>query len=591
MRKKLNLQNKYPLILLWVLCLIAVFFGWFGYRLVENAKQTVINSMDLELARIERSFFDTIEYTSSLINAINIRISQDPYNKKHIANILTTYNDDQNLNKTMAWTLFSWIDSNAKLIVDAKYGILEKPIDCSIYEYVSRSERQTKIFHLGSTEIGATSKKFIIPGAMGLSDKNGKYLGSTAIGFEINRLARILYNAVKDPNINFKMLSQNGVTILNGSFQSFQTNINSLENDIKDEYIAKIINDLNSKNIKKYTEITIFRNSHAFLIKKSNNYPFFFILTYNKNSIKKELAMSLMNSLSEALSIILSCALLIFLIYREISQTKKSLRLKMIAQRANKSKLEFLIKAAHEFKNFIFAIHGCAEIIKDDLKKIKDLASKDKNFEKLKKDHDIALDIDLTKDIIEASHDLDNFINELIDLNYDKNNNLQIHPSLAPINVAQIIKNCASQLSRRARSSDIMLFCDVEDDLHKVEKLDVKILKQIITSLISHSIKHSKPESLIKISAINIDDEKTLQNIYKIHGIKKTKAVEITIRDQGFGINQKEIKSALQRISSFNKLDILTMRLPNIKFLIEKQGGIFEIRSDINNGNEFKIIL
>ena len=32
------------------------------------------------------------------------------------------------------------------------------------------------------------------------------------------------------------------------------------------------------------------------------------------------------------------------------------------------------------------------------------------------------------------------------------------------------------------------------------------------------------------------------------------------------------------------------MRLPNIKFLIEKQGGIFEIRSDINMETNSKIL-
>jgi signal transduction histidine kinase len=591
-RKNFKLNHKVPLILIGTLLLAAISFCWFGYRVIENTKQNVINNMELELARIERNLFDTIEYTNSLTNAINIRIAQDPYNKNHINNVLTTYNDDEKLNQTLSWTLFSWVDSDAKLTVDAKYGILKEPINCSEFEDVVKSEQQPRIFHLGSPKYGATSKKLIIPAAMGLLDKNGKYAGATVIGFETSRLGNILHNSIKNPNISFRMLSEKGVTILNGNFTNFKSGAKiQTENEIKDEYVAKIINNLNYKNSKKHSEINIFNNPRAILIKKSDNYPYFFILSYDKNSIKKEFATSVINNISEALSIIFSFLILLFLIYREISQTKKSIRLKIVAQRANKSKLEFLIKAAHEFKNFIFAIHGCAEIIKDDLNKIKQLSTKDKSFEKLKNYHDISTDIDLTKDIIEASHDLDNFINELIDLNYGKDSDIKINPSVTAVDVAQIIKNAISSLNKRSQNAEIKLSANISSNLHEIEKIDPKILKRVIVSLISNSIKHSKDGSVVTIDASNIDDEKTLKNIHKIHGIKKEKAIEIIIRDQGFGINQKEIRASLQRISSFKNIDILTTRLPSIKSLIERQGGVFEVRSNVNDGNEFRIIL
>lgn len=579
---------KIPLSIFALIALIFLFLAWFSYRLINSTKQKIVNDMELELARIERNLFDNIEYTDSIISAINSNIKQDPRNKQHIFNILKTYRDNYKFNKTLSWTIFSWVDEKGQLVVDAKYGILKEPIDAMKNGNTPKLGKEPNVLHIGRPIIGETSKKRIIPLGIGIRDDSGNYLGATTIGFEIDSLAHILYSVMKNPDINFKLIGENNEILIDGNFKDFSTTLEPKNN----ENLIKDLNYLSDKNLNKMERVAVINNPQAILIKKSETYPYIFVLEYNKDSITKELFQTILERISEAVSIIFSFLVLLFLIYREIKQTQKSLRLKMIAKRANQSKLEFLVKSAHEFKNFIFGIQGCAEVIRDDLKKLQKAAQKNEAYKKLLQNHNLETDIDFARDIIEASHDLNSFINELVDVDYDKEHELQINPSATPVDVEQIIKNCIKSLEKRANNSEVDLVSDIEEKLHKISKIDDKILKQLLTNLISNSIKHSKINGLVAVTARNIDDRETLENIYKIHGIKKEKAVEIIIRSQGFSINQKEIKAPLKnKEKNLNRAEIFATQLPTIKHLIAKQGGIFEIKSDSNLGNEFRIIL
>lgn len=575
---------KIPLSIFALIALICLFLAWFSYRLINSTKQKIVNDMELELARIERNLFDNIEYTDSIISAINSNVRQDPRNKQHIFNILKTYRDNYKFNKTLSWTIFSWVDDKGQLVVDAKYGILKEPIDAMKNGNTPKLEKESDVLHIGRPIIGETSKKRIIPLGIGIRDDFGNYLGGTTLGFEIDSLARILYSVMKNPDISFKLIGENDEVLIDGNFKDFSTALKPKN----DEDLAKDLTYLSNKNLNKMERVALINNPQAILIKKSETYPYIFVLEYNKDSIRKELFQTILDRISEAVSIIFSFLILLFLIYREITQTQKSLRFKMIAQRANQSKLEFLIKSAHQFKNFIFGIQGCAEVIRDDLKKLQQAAQKNESYKKLLQNHNIETDIEFARDIIEASHDLDIFISELVDINYEKAHDLQINPSASPLDVAQIIKNCVKSLEKRAHNSEVNLISDIAENLHKISKIDNKILKQTFVSLISNSIKHSKKSGLVVVKAINIDDKKTLENIYKIHGIKKEKAVEILIQSQGLSLN----KTAPDRKENgFKRAEIFIARLANIKYLIEKQGGIFEIKSDSNLSNEFRIIL
>jgi two-component system sensor histidine kinase ChiS len=578
-----------PLILLTIFVIATLLLIWFTIRLVHSTKSNLVSKMEIEVARIERSFDDEIEHTSTIVKNINRQILKSPNDKLHISKVLSSYQNPSDLNNNFSWTIFSWVNQDYQMTVDASYGILSNPIDVSIKDYSYPLERKPGEFQLGSTTIGETSKKWIIPGGIGLVDKNGRFLGATVIGFDLRILLKTLNRVIENPDVSFKLFSKNGISIINEGFRNSESHSNYDDSTTNIE-LERIINEVNTSSNKKFYDISLITNRRAMFAKTVGDYPYIIITQYHPDAILEELTNVIISRLSEVFSILFSFAVLIFLIYREIKQARTLFRIKLVADRANNSKTEFLIKVTHEFKNFIFGIHGCAEIIRSDLKRIFEELKNENNPKNLHRIREIETDLEMANNIAETSHDLNSFIDELMELTRLKEEDLEIKASPSPLNLNNLTKTLIPQLRKRAKSSNVILVTEIDKNLHKLPNLDPKRISQIITGLTSNAIKYSKENTVVMISIKNINDGEVLKSLYQVYGVKKSKAVEILISDQNSHINIFEIKSSLHNIKNFKKFDLFLTKLPAIKFLIEKQGGIFEVRSDNKRGNEARII-
>lgn len=589
-RKKIKSKFKISLVFLAIFLTAILLMTWFFIRLINSTKEKIKTDLEIEMARIERGFTDKIDHTFFTIKNINSQIAQDPKNKKHIDEVLSAYRSNSTLTNSFSWTVFGWLDDDYKIIVNSREGIMKNPIDLSVSNHIPFTEKQPDVLKLGSPVIGGISKKWIIPGGVGLIDKNGKYLGTTTIGFEIEILAKLLNKVLQNPEIDFKLYSRNGVPIFHGNCKIYGVDKSSDE-AINNTQVSKILNQINSSTKDKIFDISLFQNRHAILIKKIADYPYIMILTYDEKAIKKEFFYIASSRLIEIFSIIFVLLILLILIYRERQQTRKILELKQSANQANDLKSEFLNKATHEFKNFVFGIQGCAEIIKNDLHQMVKNHKAGAGFGGKNHLHDLEIDLDLSRDIIEASHDLDNFLNDLTDLTHTKDGEFKINKNSKLTDVKKIIKRATSLLAKRAKTSDIILITKVADDLHLLSNLDPHRIKQVIMNLVSSAIKYSPNGSVVEITARNIEQKDELRKINQIRHGKKFKAIEIIVKDQGFGMNEDEINAALKTIKSLKKSETLSLDLPIVKYLIEKQGGILEIKSQKNHGTEIKIIL
>lgn len=563
--------------------------GWFVIRLLNSTKDQIKSELEIEMARLERSLTDKIDHTFSIIKSINLQIAENPRSDKHINEILKVYRTNPSLTDTFSWTIFSWVDDNYQITVDANYGILKTPIDISTCDCLLLTEKDPGTFKLGAPRIGTTSKKWVIPGAVGVNDENGLYLGATTIGFDIETMAKLLQKVLQNHDVKFTLFGKNEVPILYADIKEYGID-KSNDDSLHVAHISKILNEINSEKSDKVFEINLFQDRHAFLVKKVANYPYILFLTFNKKSIGKELLYITASRLTEILSIIMSLGILLILIYREKKQTLRILRLKLAAENANNEKTGFLTKAAHEFKNFVFGIQGCSEIIRTDLRTM---------ITELKLDHveksklsRLETDLDLSNNIIEASHDLDNFINDLLELNRAEIGEFKIKKSVKPINIAKIIKQAVLLSKKRAKNSEIILVSTIDSDLHSLSNLDPLRMKQMVMRLIFNAVKYSPGGSVVEVIAKNITDKNEIKKISNLSGSKKTKAVEITVKDQGYGMSENEVKEALQKrnFKNHKNFDPFGLSLPLIKYLVERQNGIFEIRSQKNKGSEIRII-
>jgi len=423
------------------LIITALMLAWFTIQLTKSVKNKIQFDLEIEMARMERSFTDKIDHTYSIIKNINYQISENPQSKKHINEILKRYRDSNDVNN-LSWTIFSWSDDKYQFTVDAKYGIISNPANFSVEsrDYIPLTKKEPDKFHIGNPIVGLTSKKWMIPGGVGLSDKNGKYLGTISIGFEIERIAKSLNQIIQNPDVKFNLFGKNEMSILYGDVKSYGVEQLANDNnyDIESNHILDQINSSQSARDNKVFEMTFLKNSHAFLAKKIADYPYILVLKYDGETIKNVVGELIIDRALEILSISFGLIILLFSIYREKQQTQKILELKRMAEQANEAKSEFLAQSVHEFKNFVFGIQGCAEIIKSDLKNLIHKIESGSTFDQAKNLHELKIDFELSLDIIDSAYELTDFINDLIDLNQAENGEFKINKSPNPTDIANI---------------------------------------------------------------------------------------------------------------------------------------------------------
>jgi signal transduction histidine kinase len=581
---KLNIAQ----IFIATLIIAGLMLTWFTIQLKQLAKNKIQSDLEIEMARMERSFSDKIDHTYSIIKNINYQISENPRSKKHINEVLKRYRNSSNINN-LSWTIFSWSDDKYQFTVDAKYGIISNPAKFSVAnrDYILLTKKEPDEFHIGTPISGITRKKWMIPGGVGLSDKNGKYLGAISIGFEIERIAKSLHQIIQNPDVKFNLFGKNKMSILYGDVKSYGVERLANDNnyDVESNRILDQINSSQSVRNNKVFEVTFFKNSHAFLAKKIADYPYILILKYDGETVNNVIGELIVDQALEILSISFGLIILLFSIYREKQQTQKILELKRIAEQANEAKSEFLAQSVHEFKNFVFGIQGCAEIIKSDLKNLINKIEDGSNCDQPKNLHELKIDFELSIDIIDSTCELINFINDLIDLHQAESGEFKINKSPNPTDINNILEQSVKLMQKRAKKSNILIITKIEENLYQPLLLDQRRVKQVVINLISNAVKYSPQETVIEIFAKTIDDEKGI----------KPKRVEIIFRDHGFGMTQEEIEIALQKYKTIEnansgKVDSIGLGLPIVKYLVEKQGGTLEIKSEKNLGTTIRVV-
>ncbi len=462
---------------------VAALLIWFFLYLVKIEKYKIKIALETESTRVEREFIERVEHTFALINSINLQILEKPQDKNHINEILKKFKTSPELVDTFSWTIFSWVNSQGFITVDAEYGILNKPFDLSARDYIPLTKSEPKKFHLGAPVFGSTSKKWMIPGGVGAVDKNGKYIGTTTIGFEINSLARSLHKAIQDNNIGFELLTFQGKEILHANSHSFGSSED--KNAPENLKIKSMLGQIKSGPENVISNISLVRNSHGFLVKKVNNFPYFLVLQYDHKAINNELWQALISRSIEIFLLFLTASFLLIFIYkREREQRQRILSLKRIVEQTSEAKTEFLLKSASEVKVFVSKIKNCAKSIKKDLEKQIKSLEKSGNLHEKNEIKKLKINFCLSSDIIDSSDELTDFITNMIDLNQAEVIELTINEGEAEADILKIAKRSVQLLQKIADNAHDSLVDKIENNLHQLALAEPNKVKQIVINLI-----------------------------------------------------------------------------------------------------------
>lgn len=248
-------------------------------------------------------------------------------------------------------------------------------------------------------------------------------------------------------------------------------------------------------------------------------------------------------------------------IIKDIGARKELEKIKTVLNRQrkyDKMKMEFYVNMSHELKTPLNNIYSSIQLIESLYRKnkISDKQGVIKNHIKITKQNMFRL-LRLIENIINISQ-VKSEIYKIRSINFD---------------IIDITERIVESISGYAKSKNIDLVFDTEEDVLNVG-LDPESIERIILNLLSNAIKFTR------------DGGEILINIQKIDNY-----VEISIKDNGVGIEEEKLMDIFERFKQIENSDIHNefgsgIGLFLTKSLVEIQNGKIDIKSEVNKGTE-----
>jgi signal transduction histidine kinase len=616
------------------------FYNDLKYNNAESSK-TLISEFD-----------QSILYAENFATFIGKRIGLNKNNTKDfIASVLMdakTKIDNQN-HDIFTWTLFDFVDPKGYVIAASTKGAIENPVRITKEErsWVETAKNKTWELFNSKIDIGVTSHEPIIPFGIGIENDNN-YLGIVSFGVNIDKLKNKLQSSISNKTIKFSILDQNFDQVL--SSQNFDAG----DSDQVRSYLLKNKNTqkpnapftVNGKNYYlassgNYPFIFVVGTNEAivrqefwsqFFPKVSNTLYltiFFLLLLYFfRNKLLKPIIQlsETTNQISRKnFDVVVSGSDIyeVNILADSIREVKQFLKLeekekeklkkqKNKAEQENFGKTEFLSATVHDLKNHLIAIIGAADLMKNNLNEKYSPAGIKMGKKELNDN------IEFLDDIGNSAKELSNLVEDILDINQVGTGNFKIETQ-DKVDLSELVLRSIKLLTTRASRNEQKIICNIDEESGKIIGilLDPKRIKQILANLISNSIKYSPPHTVIEVNIRQLNNAECLElynelsrkitdnrdlsvkdadKMAKMLGRKIHNRVSIVVKDNGFGMDEDEVKIALSKYGvieneNSGKVDSTGLGLPIVKYLVEVQGGTMRIKSKKEKGTEIEVIV
>lgn len=552
-------SKDYLIFSLATVLLLMIGLAIFTYISFEGTKNE--NSTNLKKAAkdISSTISESFDYTNQINNYIGLQIiDRENRDLKFISKLLKEADRIKHRNSELfSWSSFDWVDARHYQTINSKLGIRKEPPNMSERQYTLLSPKSPWTLQVSFPTLGNPSNTWVIPAATGVVDKNGKYLGSIVVGFDINELNGQIKQRLGD-KISFVVLDEKFRIILKSIDIELERDSDFFQKNLDQEhlkYSAGTIEGLSLDRIKL---------SHYQRIEK---YPYIILTGFNEQIFGHQFNSSILPRIIEFICLAIFFLIILYLFEEKIAsllRVEKNLRISL--QKTNKDKEKILFSIAHDIKNHILAINGLANIILEN-----------KTNSEIPKNEDLKT----TAMIADQSGELMEFVKDLLDHNQITAGEFRLK-TIKDQQIKFLIQEVVSLLGNFAASNQINIKTNFEDNLPKL-RCDEHKIKEILSNLITNAIKYSKVGSDIEVSAKYLAD---------------ANKILIEILDSGYGMNKKELTKYLSgagceidksKLLKEKKIESHGIGMQIVLGLIKLHRAEIEVESKKNRGTKVSL--
>lgn len=565
-----------------ILIIVYVWVSWLNYNKIESSYN---KELEIQLNRIDKELtqsFDFVSYVFQYIEKQIVELQADDL--KQIEQVYAGLDQDYFSNNLPPVTNFSWNAKNRNIMINSKYGILDKPIDVSYRKSIRKAELDNNQIFFDNQTIGTLSGKSIIP--MVKSVKQGSELkGFVTAGLDIKDLKILIDSSLDLEKVTYIIFGADG---------------NIITYSVKDDTI--IPKSYFSEIVPKVPSKLTFGEIEYKVVRKMSKYPFIIAVGYYPNVIWSEIQTTLK---TQIMPFVIMGFLFIVILYEfkhrifkpikvlsdaaneiaignlkveipefqtyeidnfanhlkkiksyvsdiiEIDQELQKAKLE--AESASRAKTMFLANMSHELRTPLFTVTGYSEAIYYQI------------YGKINDEY-----ISAAKNIHSAGLHLLDLINDIMDLSRAETGNVTLNEE--NVELVALIDQCINFVCHLAAAKNIFISKELNTDIFAIYADELR-LRQIIINILSNAIKFTDCGGFINISVQN-----------------DTEFFSISITDNGPGVASEDIPLILsefgQARNAFSRHNNQGsgLGLPIAIKFTKLHGGTLEFNSDVGRG-------
>lgn len=283
-RTQPSLSRDFALLSLLIILILVIVSLWVASETVSNYERDVQKQMESEALRLDRGLIVEIENAAYILESVGRQIQATGDSPESIAQLFFSFAKSEGHRRS----LFSWVNRSQMITASNNLGVLEIPIDVSDRDYVKKSIAEPWKVHIGRPVDGRLSNRWVLPLSLGLTDKNGTYIGSVIVALDAESLGDDIARTVKHSGIRF------AITNLSLTLLTHSKTAEQFFNETFDiTRLGKI--DFNETKSGVYSNASLFKPGRIYsYFERSSQYPYIIFLGIDAAQSRSEIYKALM---------------------------------------------------------------------------------------------------------------------------------------------------------------------------------------------------------------------------------------------------------------------------------------------------------